>query len=125
MPNVLGTMKHPESQASEKIARRQVTSDWSYGKTSASLEKLRNILQLRNVILPVAAVLAQEFKVFIKLFASVLLVKLCKLLEYDRPSFGFLFGVIDAWNWLPMLIVDSYVGELFPALSIDRVLEAL
>lgn len=125
MPDVLGAVEHPEGQAGQEVARRQVASDGPDGEAGARLEKLRDILQLGDVVLLVAAILSEQLKVFVELFASVLFVQLRQLLEDHRPTLGLLGGIVDARNWLAPPVLVGDLGELFAPLPIDGVLEAL
>lgn len=125
MPDILGTMEDAEGEASEKVARRQVARHGPDDETSASLEKLRYVLQLRYVVLPISAILLEQLEILIELFASMSSVQLAQLLEDNRPSFGLLVSVVDARNWVAMPIVERDLGEFLAPLPIDRIFEAL
>lgn len=69
--DVLRAMEHPESEPGQEVARRQVASDRANDEASSRLEELRDVLELGDVVLPVAAVLLQLLEVLIELLAGV------------------------------------------------------
>lgn len=125
MPYVLGAMEHPESEPGEEVARRQVASYRPNDEARASLEKLRYVLQLGDVVLPVATILLQQLEVLIELLASMTLIQFAQLFEYNRPGSGLLFGVLNSGNGIPIVVIERNVRELFAALPVNGILEAL
>lgn len=54
--DVLGAVEHTERQAGQEVARRQVARHRPDCEASPGLQELRDVLQLGNVVLPVATV---------------------------------------------------------------------
>ena len=70
--NVLGTEKDAKGQTVQKVTRRQQTSDGAHAEIGATLEKLADILLLRNLVASVSTMLLHEFQGMKELAARIL-----------------------------------------------------
>lgn len=85
-------MENPESKAGEEVPWRQISGNRPNLKASLSLQKLADILQLRNMILAVTAVFDQ-LRPIGKVFGNrMFYIELLKFHEDRSPSLylGFL-----------------------------------
>lgn len=57
MTNVLSAVEYTKCKSSQKIPRSQVTGDGSETKSGPAFEKKIDVLELRNVVFPVTAIL--------------------------------------------------------------------
>lgn len=70
------------------------------GVNAVTVQKVGNVLQLRDIVLPVATILDQKREHVVELAASVSRVKLRKLPEDGAPSRYFFGSVLDARDLL-------------------------
>ena len=75
--DVLRRVEDAEGEAGQKVARRQQTGHWSQREAGALAQKVGHVFQLRNVVLPVAAVLDEQLKYVVELFARVRRIEPC------------------------------------------------
>lgn len=89
-----------------------------------TFQEARYILQLRNVILPVAAVLHQQREHMVVLFTCVRRIQLCQLAEHRAPRGCLLLGVVHVWQRLAVSVMVGNVGKVLPASPVHRVRES-
>lgn len=86
MPYVLRTMKNSERQPGQEIPRAQVPSHRPQLEARLPLQENVHVLQLRNVVLPVAAVFDQLGPILQILATGMPLVQFVELSKYGSPS---------------------------------------
>ena len=85
MTDVLRGVEDAEGEAGEKVARREQTGHRSQTKAGAVLEEVGHVLELRYVVLAIAAVLLQKSEDVVELVAGVRRIQLSQLSEDDSP----------------------------------------
>lgn len=80
-----------------------------------TMEEFRNVFQLRNIVLPIATVIDEQWEHVIVLLACVRLIQFGQIIEDDAPSLGLFLGVVDARQALAVLIIECNVCKVFSA----------
>lgn len=107
MPYVLRAVEHAECQSREKVPGRQIAGHRTNLEASLSLQKLTDVLQLRNVVLAIATVLDKCRPILQILRDCMLQVEFVQLPKDRSPSFHFfiLRGRNEDWLLIAMLMV--------------------
>lgn len=84
--DVLRAVEDAEGEPGQEVARRQVPGDGAQLKPGSGLQKAAHVLQLRQVVLAVAAVLDQRRPVLHVLGNGVHGVEPVELCENDAPA---------------------------------------
>jgi len=122
--NVLRRMKDSEGKSGEEIPWTKKSGDGTQAESSAVLQEFGDILQLRDVVLVVAAVVLQEGKDVVEFAAGVSLVQRGQVDEDFAPRRHFRLRVRHAGHRRTVLVSEGDVGKLLPSLAVDLVREA-
>jgi hypothetical protein len=75
-----------EGEAGQKVARREQAGDGADAEAGAVVQKVANVLELRNVVGPVPAVLLQQREHVLVLLARVRRVQRRELVVHRAPG---------------------------------------
>lgn len=137
MPNVLRRMEDTEREAGKEITWWQQTSHRSQCESSTvcwkksqianvsnaatttlslvmelTFQEIRNVLQLRNVVFAIAAILDQQREHVVMLAARMCLVQLCNVAEHNAPCIRFLLRVFHVRQYLSIFIIERNVSKI-------------
>lgn len=87
---------------------------------SNTFQEIGNVFHLWNVVLAVATVLDQQREYVIVLAARVRLIQSRQFVEHDAPRFDLLFGVLDVWQLLAVLVIERNVSKVFSVWRLTR-----
>lgn len=93
-------------------------------KPCGTFQEVGHVLQLWDIVLPVAAVLDEQREHVVVLFAGVCGVQLRKLPKDSAPGGNLLRRVVNVWQRLPVLVVVRNVREVLAPSSVLWVGEA-
>ena len=136
MSNVLGAVKDPESQPSQKVPWREVSCHRPDLKTRLLLQIIVHVLQLWDIVLPretnqqflggslvgeslgfrddipVSSLLLQLFQVLVELCAGVLVVEFGQGSVDCPPGLDLLLGILHPRNVLAPAIISNIFFHL-------------
>lgn len=119
--DVLSGVEDSEGQPSQKISGTQKSSNWTKSEASAVFQEVGDVLELRDVVWSVSAVLLKKREDVVELSTSVTRVKPGKLVIDGSPRGYFDIGVFNSRNQLSISVVGCDVRELLSSSSVDRV----
>ena len=90
-----------------------------------TLQELINVLQLRHIVLPVAAVLDEQWPIFQVFFARVHRIEFVQFAEYSAPGCDLYIGVFDADYGLAESVRVGQIGEILATLAVNGIFESL
>lgn len=87
---------------------------------SNTFQEIGNVLHLWNVVLAVATVLDQQREYVIVFAARVRFVQRRQFVENNAPRFDLLFGVLDVWQLLAVLVIERNISKVFSVWRLTR-----
>lgn len=100
MPDVLSTMKDSKGQSCQKVSWRQIACHWPDLESSFLSQVDVNILQLWNIIRPVASFPFKFTPVLQEFRASIFFMDFFEAIKDFAPGVNFFLAVFDPWNRL-------------------------
>src|SRR4051812_20058241 len=104
MTYVLGAMEDSEGEAVEEVTWRQESLHWPQAPASALLQEEGDILQLGDLVQPIAAVLDEEGQHVVVLLAGIEGVQRDQVAPDLVPGMDLLLRVLHPWNLVAVLV---------------------
>ena len=124
VPNILRGVEYSESQSVQEFALSQQATNWLETPACSLAQKVRNVVQLRNLCFTEVDLFLELSNGPVELVAGIILVHVDQILVAEGPDVFLRLRVIEAGNRISHPVVHGHLGDLLPAFAVDRVAEA-